>query len=157
MGRRVYVKGKKTYAKGQTDQIEGNRYFNTISLMSIKVDDANEINPLDRVGEFYFEIGGEGVFKTKMRVPYQGEIYIPEKVTFTPKQDFTLFNEFVESKEGSKTDDVRIRLLEKDASRDDVIIDSKVGLVYGSGAKYEVLRGKGVKLKIKISSSKTRF
>jgi hypothetical protein len=150
------VKGKKTYAKGQTDKIEGNRYYNTISLMSIKVDDVSEVNPMDRVGEFYFEIGGEGMLKTKQRVPYKGEIYIPENKVFTPKQDFTLYNEFDESKK-TKTKDVRIRLLEEDPSRDDVIVDSKVPLVYGSGTKYEVLRGKGVKIKLKIVSSRTRF
>jgi len=156
LGRRVIVKGKKTYAKGQADKIEGNRYYNTISLTSLKVDDVSEINPIDRIGEFYFEIGGEGLLKTKLRVPYQGEVYIPENKVFTPKQDFTLYNAFVEAKK-TKTIDVRIRLLEKDTARDDVIIDTKVNMTYGSGTKYEILRGKGVKMKIKIASSKTRF
>ena len=64
VSRRVYVKGKKTYAKGQApDLSKSNRYQNIISLMSIRVEDVHERNPMDRTGEFYFEVGGKGLFK----------------------------------------------------------------------------------------------
>ena len=44
MSRRVYVKGKKTYAKGQApDLSKSNRYQNIISLMSIRVEDVHEV------------------------------------------------------------------------------------------------------------------
>ena len=82
MPRRVYVKGKKTYAKGQApDLSKSNRYQNIISLMSIRVEDVHEANPMDRTGEFYFEIGGKGVLKHDYRVPHQGTINIKENMT----------------------------------------------------------------------------
>lgn len=157
MPRRVYVKGKKTYAKGQApDLSKSNRYQNIISLMSIRVEDVHEANPMDRTGEFYFEIGGKGLLKHDYRVPHQGTINIKENMTYSAKQDFTLWLEFDESKK-AKTKPIPIKFKEQDASRDDEIIKAEIPIVYGSGTKYEVLKGKGIAVKIKISSRKTRF
>ncbi|MHA2225391.1 MAG: hypothetical protein ACXAC8_09315 [Candidatus Hodarchaeales archaeon] len=157
MSRRVYVKGKKTYAKGQApDLSKSNRYQNIISLMSIRVEDVHEANPMDRTGEFYFEVGGKGALKHDYRVPHQGTINVKENMTYSAKQDFTLWLEFAESKK-AKTKPIPIKLKEQDASRDDEIIKTEVPIVFGSGTKYEVLKGKGIAVKIKISSRKTRF
>lgn len=157
MPRRVYVKGKKTYAKGQApDLSKSNRYQNIISLMSIRVEDVHEANPMDRIGEFYFEVGGKGVIKHDYRVPHQGTINIKENMTYSAKQDFTLWLEFDES-DKAKTKQIPIKFKERDATRDDTIIKAEIPVVYGSGTKYEVLKGKGIAVKIKITSRKTRF
>lgn len=157
MSRRVYVKGKKTYAKGQApDLSKSNRYQNIISLMSIRVEDVHETSPIDRTGEFYFEVGGKGALKHDYRVPHHGTINIKENLTYSAKQDFTLWIEFDES-DKAKTKQIPIKLREHDASRDDTVIKSEIPIVYGSGTKYEVLTGKGIAVKIKVSSRKTRF
>ncbi len=157
MARRVYVKGKKTYAKGQApDLSKSNRYQNIISLMSIRVEDVHEASPIDRTGEFYFEVGGKGTLKHDHRVPQHGTVNIKENMTYSAKQDFTLFIEFDES-EKAKTKPVPIKLKEADAARDDTVFKTEVPVVYGSGTKYEVLKGKGIAVKVKISSRKTRF
>ncbi|MFW9779375.1 MAG: hypothetical protein ACFFE8_11025 [Candidatus Heimdallarchaeota archaeon] len=157
MGRRVYVKGKKTYAKGQApDLSKSNRYQNIISLSSIRVEDVHETNPIDRTGEFYFQIGGKGIVKQDVRVPYEGTINVKENMTYTSKQDFTLWLEFDETSK-AKTKAIPIKLREADASKDDTVIKTDINLVYGSGTKHEVIKGKGVTVKLKISSHKTRF
>lgn len=157
MSRRVYVKGKKTYAKGQApDLSKSNRYQNIISLMSIRVEDVHEASPIDRTGEFYFEVGGKGALKHDYRVPHHGTINIKENMTYSAKQDFTLYLEFDES-EKAKTKPIPIKLREQDATRDDTVFKTEVPIVYGSGTKYEVLKGKGIAVKVKISSRKTRF
>ncbi|MFX0014353.1 MAG: hypothetical protein ACFFB2_08455 [Promethearchaeota archaeon] len=157
MSRRVYVKGKRTYAKGQApDLSKSNRFQNIISLMSIRVENVHEASPIDRIGEYYFEVGGKGALKHDYRVPHQGTINIKENMTYSTKQDFTLWLEFDESDE-AKTKQIPIKLKERDATRDDVVIKSEIPIVYGSGTKYEVLKGEGIAVKIKVSSHKTRF
>jgi len=158
MSRRVYVKGKKTYAKGQEpDLSKSNRYHNTISLMSIRVEDVHERNPVDRTGEFYFEMGGKGLAKQDIRVPYKGNISIKENMTFSPKLDFMLFLSFEEAEKSGKTIPVPIKLREADATKDDTVIKTEIPLVLGAGTKYEVIKGPGITVKLKISSHKTRF
>jgi hypothetical protein len=158
MSRRVYVKGKRTYAKGQApDLSESNRYQNIISLMSIRVEDVHEKNPLDKTGEFYFEVGGKGLLKHDYRIPFEGNLSVPVNMTYTTKQDFTLWISFDESEESGKTMSVPIKLRESDPTKDDVIIKTEIPLVFGSGTKYEVIKGEGVTVKLKISSHKTRF
>lgn len=158
MARRVYVKGKKTYAKGQApDLSKSNRYQNIISLMSIRVEDVHEANPMDRTGEFYFEMGGKGIGKHDYRIPFEGEINIKENMTYSAKQDFTLWISFVKSKDSGKTIPIPIKVREADATRDDTIVKAEIPLVLGSGTKYEVIKGEGVTVKLKISSRKTRY
>ena len=77
-------------------------------------------------------------------------------MTYSAKQDFTLWLEFDKS-DKAKTKQVPIKLREQDATRDDTVIKSEIPIVYGSGTKYEVLKGKGIAVKIKITSRKTRF
>lgn len=157
MPRRYYTTGKRTYAKGQHDRIKGNRYMNTISLVSLKIEDVHESNPLDRTGEFYFEVDDEGLISgDKVRMPQHGEIHVEENRTFTPKQPFTLWFEFEEADE-EKTKEIQIELKERDRAIDDKVIDVKIPLVFGLGTKYEIIRGKDVKVKLKITSAITRF
>ena len=158
MGRRVYVKGKKTYAKGQApDLSKSKRYQNIISLMSIRVEDVHERNPMDKTGEFYFEIGGKGIGKHDYRIPFEGTINVKENMTYSAKQDFTLWLSFDKSDKSGKTKSIPIKLREADATKDDTIIKTEIPLVYGSGTKYEVVTGEGIAVKLKISSRKTRF
>jgi hypothetical protein len=158
MSRRVYVKGKKTYAKGQApDLSKSTRYQNIISLMSIRVEDVHEANPMDRTGEFYFEVGGKGLLKHDYRVPFHGNINVRENMTYSSKQDFALWISFEDSKESGKTIPIPIKLREADATRDDTIIKAEIPMVLGSGTKYEVIKGEGVTVKLKISSHKTRY
>lgn len=157
MGRRIYVKGKKTYAKGQeTDLSKSNRYQNIISLSSIRVEDVHERNPLDRTGEFYFQVGGKGISSRDVRVPFEGTINIKENMTYSAKSGMTLWVEFDESK-SAKTKSIPIKLREADATKDDTVIKTEVSMVYGSGTKYEVIKGKGITVKLKITSRKTRY
>ncbi|MHA1942352.1 MAG: hypothetical protein ACXACP_13730 [Candidatus Hodarchaeales archaeon] len=157
MSRRVYVKGKKTYAKGQAPDLSAsNRYQNIISLMSIRAEDVHETSPVDRTGEFYFEVGGKGLLKHDYRVPFHGEINIKENMTYSAKQDFTLWISFDES-DKEKTRSIPIKFRERDATRDDTIIKTEIPITFGSGTKYEVIKGKGITVKLKISSRKTRF
>jgi hypothetical protein len=154
------VKGKRTYAKGQRDIIKGNRFMNTISLTSMRVEDVHESSPLDKVGEFFFRIDPEGLdvrTGTEIRAPQHGEIHIPLNKTFTPRQDFSLWLGFDEADKGEKTKNIKITVFEHDKLRDDKIIEAELPVVYGSGTQYEILRGKGLKVKLKISSSRTRF
>ena len=157
MSRRVYVKGKRTYAKGQApDLSDSNRYQKIISLMSIRVEDVHERNPMDRTGEFYFEVGGKGLLKHDYRIPFEGYLSIKENMTYTTKQDFTLWISFLESEEG-KTVPIPLKLREGDPAKDNILIKTEVPVVLGSGTKYEVLKAPGVTVKIKISSHKTRY
>ena len=157
LGRRVYVKGKKTYAKGQQiDLGKSNRYQNIISLMSIRVEDVHERNPLDRTGEFYFEVGGKGLLSHDYRIPFHGEISIKENLTYSAKQDFTLWISFDKAEE-QKTRSIPIKFRERDATKDDTIIKTEIPITFGSGTKYEVIKGPGISVKLKISSRKTRF
>jgi len=157
MSRRVYVKGKRTYAKGQApDLSDSNRYQKIISLMSIRVEDVHERNPRDRTGEFYFEVGGKGLLKHDYRIPFEGYLSIKENMTYTTKQDFTLWISFLESEEG-KTVPIPLKLREGDPAKDNILIKTEVPVVLGSGTKYEVLKAPGVTVKIKISSHKTRY
>lgn len=58
MSRRGYVKRKKTHTRGQSPYLSKlNRFQNIISLMSIQVEDVHETSPLNRTGEYYFEVG----------------------------------------------------------------------------------------------------
>ena len=158
MSRRIYVKGKRTYAKGQEpDLSDSNRYQNIISLMSIRVENVHETNPMDRTGEFYFEVGGKGLLKHDYRIPFEGSLKVKENMTYTTKQDFTLWISFSESVESGKTTSIPIKLREADPSKDDILIKTEVPIVFGSGTKYEVLKAPGVTVKLKISSHKTRY
>lgn len=156
MGRRVYVKGKKTHAKGETFEIEKkNRYYIGISLLSLKTLEDYDIG---KGGEFYFKSKREG--KTR-RTPDRGEITLMENQVFTARQDFTLWTEFLELKQGDeKKIELEIELFERDVLKiDKKIFDEKVPLNLGSQSKYIILEGKDkkTKTKLKISTPLTRF
>ena len=77
-------------------------------------------------------------------------------MTYSAKQDFTLWISFDES-EKEKTRSIPIKFRERDAARDDTIIKTEIPITYGSGTKYEVIKGPGISVKLKISSRKTRY
>jgi hypothetical protein len=124
--------------------------------MSIRVEDVHERNPIDKTGEFYFEVGGKGLLKHDYRIPFHGEINIKENMTYSAKQDFTLWCSFDKS-DKEKTRSIPIKLRERDATKDDTVIKTEIPFTFGSGTKYEVLKGVGITVKLKISSRKTRY
>ncbi|MEJ2251489.1 MAG: hypothetical protein P8Y97_17770 [Candidatus Lokiarchaeota archaeon] len=89
MGRRLFVKGKKTHAKDETfdqDNVgkEKERFQINIDMVSLKTRKDYDIG---RVGEFYFKIDGED--KTlKSRFPDVGEIKLAKNQSFTSKAFF---------------------------------------------------------------------
>ncbi len=50
-----------------------------------------------------------------------------------------------------------LRDVVRDPTKDDTIIKTEIPITYGSGTKYEVLKGPGITVKLKISSRKTRY
>ena len=156
MGRRIYVKGRKTHAKGETFEYEKeDRYYIMISLLSLKTLEDYDVG---KGGEFYFEVRREGKHR---RIPDRGEIFLMENQVFTARQDFTLWTEFLELDQGdSKEIEIDIELHERDLVKfDKKIFDEKVPLKLGSQSKYIILEDeKGqTKAKLKISTPRTRY
>ncbi|MFX1293266.1 MAG: hypothetical protein ACFFD2_00210 [Promethearchaeota archaeon] len=156
MGRRIYIKGRKTYAKGETFELEKkDRYYINISLLSLKT---LKDYDLGRGGEFYFKVRRKR--KTR-RVPDRGEIFLMENQVFTARQDFSLWTEFLELEQGDeKNIELDIELFERDTVKmDKKIFDEKVKLDLGSQSKYIILEdeAKQTKAKLKISTPRTRF
>ena len=99
MGRRLYKMGRDTHAKDETFEYEKRqRYYVTLSLISLKTLKDYDIG---RGGEFYFKVKRSW---KRRRVPDRGEIFLMENQTFTARQDFTLWTEFLELDQGDDKD-----------------------------------------------------
>ncbi len=158
MGRRIYVKGVDTHAKGEQWEVEyekNERYYIQVSLLSLKTLEDYDIG---RGGEFYFEVKRKG---HEIRVPQRGEINLMENQVFTARQDFSLWNEFIELDPGDqKVLELDLRLYERDVvGLDKKLIDEDLKITLGSQSKYVIVENKDktTKAKIKISAPRTRF
>ncbi len=153
MAPRVYVSRKRrTYAPGERDEIKENRYWVTIELLSLDVEKKHDIG--GKTGEFYFEAGSR---LHKIRMPVRGTINLEENETFMPRQKgFTLWNEFVET-DTPKTIEIPLKLKEADIGKDKTLINEKIDVQLGVTGQNRVLRGEGVKVKIRVSAPKTRY
>ncbi|MHA1682258.1 MAG: hypothetical protein ACTSUE_15075 [Promethearchaeota archaeon] len=158
MGRRVYVKGKKTYAKGEgfAKELERKgRYFLSIGLVSIGTIKDYDIG--NRGSEFYFKVGS---IPYTNRVPQKGEIMLQKNQTFTTKQDMSLWNEFIQLEKGdTKQYKIKIGLYERDIDKDDTIAKKELVINLGQPTQYIILQSKDgkTKAKLKISASTTRY
>jgi len=162
MGRRLFVKGKKTHAKDESfekDNVgkEKERYQVSIELVSLKTLKDYDIG---RVGEFYFKVDGED--KTlKSRFPDAGVIKLAKNQTFTSRADMTLWSQFETIRKGEvKTVMVEIELREKDPLRkDSVIAEGKYKVDLPQKTKYVILQDsdEDTKAKLRIQSTQTRY
>ena len=158
MGRRIYVKGKKTHAKGQDFELRRkDRYQINVALVSLKT--LKDYDMITKTGEFYFKIG-TGI--RYIRVPNKGYIQIYEQDSFEPGQnDFSLYTEFLTLKHGEeRKEKIRVRLYERDVGKkDDCVFDRQLPIdLRASETEYIVLEDddKKTKAKIRVRSSRTK-
>jgi hypothetical protein len=156
MGRRVIITGKRTHAKGETFEVEKkDRYMINVSLMSLKTIKDYDVG---KGGEFYFKVWRSTMHRR--RVPDMGEIQIMENQGFEARQDFTLWTEFIQLKQGEKREiELEIGLYERDIGRDDTVFEQKLPIRFGAESEYLILEDKDgkTKAKIKVSATRTRF
>ena len=99
MSKRVYVKGAKTHAKGESFKAdERERFQVSIDLMSLKT--LKDYDIMGWRGEFYFKVDGEKALKT--RFPDVGTIKLQRNEEFTSKSDMNLYTQFKTLSTGEK-------------------------------------------------------
>ncbi|HUX98749.1 MAG TPA: hypothetical protein VMV49_04290 [Candidatus Deferrimicrobium sp.] len=156
MGRRLYKMGVDKYAKGQSFELEKkDRYYINIALESLKTLKDYDIG---RGGEFYFKV--RRTTTQRRRVPDRGEIRLMENQDFSPRQDFTLWTEFIELKQGDSKDlELDVALYERDIGVDDKIFKETLQIRLGSETDYKILENenKSTKAKIRVSAGRTRY
>ncbi len=156
MGRRVIITGRRTHAKGETFELEKkDRYMVNVSLMSLKTIKDYDVG---KGGEFYFKVWRSSMHRR--RVPDMGEIQLMENQGFEARQDFTLWNEFIQLKTGDKREiELEIGLYERDVGKDDTIFEQKLPIKFGAESEYIILEDKEgkTKAKVKIVATRTRF
>ncbi|MHA1490668.1 MAG: hypothetical protein ACTSRI_13550 [Promethearchaeota archaeon] len=162
MGRRVYVKGKKTHAKGETfkqDNVgkEKERFQVSIDLMSLKT--LKDYDSFGRVGEFYFKIDGDKALKA--RFPNKGVIKIQKNQSFTSKADMTLWSEFKTIRTGKNNVlNLKVELREQDKlKKDKTIAEQAFEIKLPSKTAYIVLQDEeeNTKAKLRIQATRTRY
>jgi hypothetical protein len=162
IGRRVFVKGKKTHAEDERfeqDNVgdEKERFQVNIDLISLKT--IKDYDILGRVGEFYFKIDGEKAFKS--RFPHKGVIKLQRNQTFTTKADMTLWSQFKTIRTGEDaTVNVNVILREKDRlKKDETIAEQEFNIKLPQKTDYVILQDEeeNTKVKLRIQSTKTRY
>lgn len=162
MGRRIYVKGKKTHAKGQSFKQEQKarkeRYYINIGLVSIKTLADYD---LDWTGEFYFKTGSRPWYD--IRTPSRGTIEIQKNESFEPGQnEISLYTEFIHLHTGDKKiKKIPITLYERDMLKKDKKVahmDLEVNLS-ANKSEYIIFQDKKqqTKVKLKVFSGRTRW
>ncbi len=159
---RVYVKGKKTRAKGESftqDNVgkEKERFQVSVDLMSLKT--LKDYDALGRVGEFYLRVDGAKMLKS--RYPHKGVIKLAKNQTFTSKADMTIWSEFKTVRKGKKLAvDLDLILREKDhLKKDQKIAEKKIEIKLPQKTSYIILEDKDgeTKAKLRIQSTRTRY
>ncbi|TXT61281.1 MAG: hypothetical protein BAJALOKI2v1_40075 [Promethearchaeota archaeon] len=162
IGRRVYVKGKKTHAEDERfeqDNVgeEKERFQVNIDLVSLKT--IKDYDILGRVGEFYFKVDGEKAFKT--RFPHKGVIKLQRNQTFTTKADMSLWNQFKTVKTGEDASvKVKVILREKDhLKKDETVAEQEFNISLPQKTDYVILQDdeENTKVKLRIQSTRTRY
>ncbi|MCY3413136.1 MAG: hypothetical protein INQ03_15970 [Candidatus Heimdallarchaeota archaeon] len=136
-----------TRAKGESSTIEGDRYFLRVDLVSVKLIESSDV--LSRSNEIYFKCD-------RKRIPNKGEIHVEINEVFKPSGGLSLYTQFIEEKKAG-TEVVRVQVFDKDASKDDELIDEKISIKLGQSVEYHALEKNGIKVKIGVSAKKTRF
>ncbi|MHA1291556.1 MAG: hypothetical protein ACTSQJ_02680 [Promethearchaeota archaeon] len=159
---RVYVKGKKTHAKGETftqDNVgkEKERYHISVDLMSLKT--LKDYDALGRVGEFYLRVDGDKMLKS--RFPHKGVIKLQKNQTFTSKADMNIWSEFKTVRAGQETiSHLKLILREQDhLKKDSTIAKQEIDIKLPSKTQYIILQDKdeNTKAKLRIQAMRTRY
>ncbi|RMG43240.1 MAG: hypothetical protein D6732_00275 [Methanobacteriota archaeon] len=150
--RRIVKTYSNTRAKGERYDIEGNRYFVKVELVSIKM--LEEADALGRTSEIYLECG-----KSKMiskRFPTKGEIHLDRNEVFKPRGRITLYTEVAESDKGGSIE-IPFKVKDKDFGKDETLIDTTLSVTLGQTQEFLAFEENGVKVKISIAGNKTRY
>ena len=162
MGQRVFVKGKKTHAKGQSfkqDNVgkEKERYQISLDLMSLKT--LKDYDSFGRVGEFYFRVDGPKTLKS--RFPHKGVIKLQKNQNFTSKADMNIWSQFKTVRMNEATTvSLRLILREKDhLKKDQTICEEVFEIELPQVTKYIILQDaeENTKAKIRIQATRTRY
>ncbi len=162
IARRVYVKGKKTHAKGETfkqDNVgeEKERFLVSLDLISLKT--LKDYDAFGRVGEFYFKIDGPKTIKA--RFPNKGVIKLQKNQTFTSKADLSLWSQFKTVKKGKKSvEHIKVIIREMDhLKKDQTIASEKIEVKLPSQTQYIILQDadENTKVKLRIQATRTRY
>lgn len=160
--KRVFVKGKKTHAKGESftqDNVaaEKERFLVSIELVSLKT--LKDYDVLGRVGEFYFKVSGDKVFKS--RFPNMGEIKLQKNQTFTTKADMSLWTQFITIKKGEQAElPIKVYLREMDhLKKDETVAKQEFSIKLPQETDYVILQDKdeNTKAKLRIQATRTRY
>ena len=162
MPRRMYVKGKKTHAEGESftqDNVgkEKERYQVSVDLMSLKT--RKDYDALGRVGEFYLRVDGDKTLKS--RYPHKGVIKLQKIQVFTSKADMNIWSEFRTVRTGKPTTmGLKLILREKDhLKKDQTIAEQDIEIQLPEPTKYIILQDKDedTKVKLRIQAVRTRY
>ena len=150
MARKRIVKTyKDTSAKGDRTQIEGNRFFVRIDLVSIKVE--KEADALGASSEIYMKCGSR--FN---RTPDHGTFHIERNEVFKPTGGLTVYSEMKEKK-GGATLEIPLQIFDQDLGKDDKLVDTKLAIQLGQTKDYLSFSENGVKVKVSIAGNRSRF
>jgi len=162
IARRVYVKGKKTHAKGETfkqDNVgeEKERFLVSLDLISLKT--LKDFDAFGRVGEFYFKIDGPKTIKA--RFPNKGVIKLQKNQTFTSKADLSLWSQFKTVKKGQKSvEHIKVIIREMDhLKKDETVAELDIEINLPQQTKYLIVQdaGENIKAKIRVQATRTRY
>ncbi|MHC1591031.1 MAG: hypothetical protein ACXQS8_03025 [Candidatus Helarchaeales archaeon] len=162
MGRRIYVKGKKTHAKGEEFKHEQkarkDRYYINIGMVSLKTIADYDI---DWTGEFYIKCGQWPRYQ--VRTPTRGTIQLEKNEAFVPGQnEISLYTQFLHLHKGdSKIVEIPISIWERDLLKKDKKVASSTIKVNLSSEKSEYIvvqdEKERTKLKLKVYGGRTKY
>ena len=162
IARRIYVKGKKTHAKGETftqDNVgeEKERFLISLDLMSLKT--RKDYDVFGRVGEFYFKIDGPKTFKA--RFPNKGVIKLQKNQIFTSKADLSLWSQFKTVRRGEEVvEHIKVIIREMDhLKKDQTVAEQDIEINLPQKTDYIVVQDadENIKAKIRVQATRTRY
>ena len=162
MGQRVYVKGKKTHAKGERftqDNVgkEKERFHISVDLMSLKT--VKDYDVAGWVGEFYLRVDGPKTLKS--RFPFKGVIKLKKEQTFTSKADMNIWSQFKTVRTGKDAFQKLILILrEKDhLKKDEEIARQEITVDLPQKTEYIILQDEdgNTKAKLRVQAMRTRY
>ena len=162
IARRIYVKGKKTHAKGETftqDNVgeEKERFLISLDLMSLKT--RKDYDVFGSVGEFYFKIDGPKTFKA--RFPNKGVIKLQKNQIFTSKADLSLWSQFKTVRRGEEVvEHIKVIIREMDhLKKDQTVAEQDIEINLPQKTDYIVVQDadENIKAKIRVQATRTRY
>ena len=162
IARRIYVKGKKTHAKGETfkqDNVgeEKERFLISLDLISLKT--RKDYDSFGRVGEFYFKIDGPKTFKA--RFPNKGTIKLQKNQVFSSKADLSLWSQFKTVRVGKESvEHIKVIIREMDhMKKDETIAEQDLEINLPQKTQYIIVQDadENTKAKIRVQASRTRY